>query len=290
MAERVSGYSLDRRRKGPLFHDRVDVLTAKPEVPKEGTLPLLVLPGFLANANPKIFENVARGFAGLGREAHVVTFERWYRGGKLSKDAKTRESAFEKPQKGDPSIIQFNEAIALINYMDAEGIEKADLAPHSLQTQAALYAIALAPERFGNAVLVTPTSLNGEYPIDNLVSRFARQITPEVIHNLKDKSSRRATRRHLVSGNATTVLHPIRTLWYERRTIQQTDLSEIFNRCITDPEYPNVVALSASGDTVFGAGQLGVDSTPYEGGHNDFIAGRLTNQIDQILTQMAQAA
>lgn len=289
MAERLSGYTLERLRHGSLLHDRVDVLTAKPEFRKDCTLPLLVLPGFLANTNPKIFEDVAKGFADLDRETHVVTFERFYRGSRLSNDAQKSEFTGEKPQKGDPSIMEFNKAVALLNYMDAQGIERADLAPHSSADQAALYAIALAPERFGNAVFVTPTTLNKEYPIDNLVPRFAKQITPEIVKNLKDKKSRRATRRHLVSGSVTTVGHPMRTLWYERRAIQRTDLSDIFSRCNTDPEYPNIVVLAGTQDSVFGPEQLKVEHTRYDGGHNDFIAGRLTGQIDQTLTQMAAA-
>lgn len=289
MVEILLEHSVNRHRQGPFLHNRVDVLRAQPVEQKPDTLPLLVLPGFLANANPKIFEDVANGFARLGRPTCIVTFERWYRGSRLSRAAQEIESIGDKPRKGDPSIIQFNEAVALLRYMNAEGIEKADLAPHSLQTQTALYAIAIAPERFGNAVFVTPTALNKEYPINKLVARFARQVAPEVISNLRHNDSRRATRRHLVAGNAALAIHPMRTSWYERRTIQRTNLSDIFNRCNSDPEYPNVTVLAATQDTVFGPGQLGVVSRTYDGGHNDFIAGRLTGQIDQILTQMSQA-
>lgn len=283
MKEKLSKHTIERSKHGPFFYHRVDVLRVKQKKPTEDALPLLILPGFLANGNPKVFEDVAKEFADLGRETHVVTFKRWFRGSKLSKAAREKEVAIEKPKKGNPSIIEFNKAVALLDYMNTNSLEKVVLAPHSLESQAAMYAVAMSPEKFAKVEGVTPTGYNKKYPVKFLTLRFLLQIIPEIVNNLWKKKSRRATRRHLIAGAAMLTFHPIRSLWYERRTIRRTNQIEIFNRCTADPEYPDIIILAGKKDGVFGPKHLAVDHKTYDGGHNDFIAGRLTQQIDQDL-------
>lgn len=207
-----------------------------PQVTHEN--PLVIIPGYLANSNPRVFENVARGFAELGRETTVVTFTGWHSGRRLTESAQMRplpQAVTEQPH----AKLQVNQADMLLTYLDQEAI-KPDVVAHSLGTQPGLIAISMAPNQFGDTFLgVTPTGVNKEYPIDNLDVRFATHIVPEINRNLRDKKSRKATRRHLVAGGILVATHPVRTLFYERGTIKNTNLVEVFRTLDQDEAAPN---------------------------------------------------
>ncbi len=288
MVERKSPILIERTHTGPMLHDRVDALTFKPLSPLEGTRPLIFIPGYMANANPRISKNLGERLSSQGRETHIIGFDRYYRGQKISQKAQDKDTSINKPNKKDPSVISFNQAVALLEYIDANGIEKADLAAHSFGMQAALYAVAMAPERFANVIGVTPTGISKKYPMEKLTRTFLRQSNRDMKVDLKDPDRRRTTAKFMAAGGRHMLAHPLRVLLYERKAVQGTGFTKFVKRCIEDPQYPNLKLLLANRDSTFGPESTKIEHEVFPGRHNDILSDRWTDKLHTMLLEMDQ--
>lgn len=274
---------------GTLRRGKMTVRTITPsearqaEVADEAQRPTVLVPGFFANRDGKVMQEVGEDVAQLtGQEVHIVSFSGLHRGRKLSEGARERIEAHDvdttrikkarwrsRGRMECPSRYEYNRAAQVAAYLEDRDITDARVVAHSLGNQAAFILSAeMAPDRVIEMAGVTPTVLlrEEEYPLRLLATRFFANTFPETVRNLNNPAMRR-----LVMASARALLHPRQVLLHERGTIRDTDLHAQIDALNADPEDLTAAFVVGSEDAVFGNAVEHESVTAYDGGHNAII-------------------
>lgn len=196
------------RQKIELLGGAIEVVDVMPERLKT-EVPVVFAPGW--GETPETFKDSIKIMAEL--ERRVLSLEH-SRGGKTEELPQTEYSADE-----------LRKALALIEILEAKGIDRADVIAHSEGAINSVIAAALHPEKFRNMVLVGPGGLIGPDKFPKLAGRFSLKLINNTINAIVEPERMTALLRGGRESLKYVVKNPAKSL-KEAVAISESEIHE----------------------------------------------------------------
>lgn len=146
----------------PVLDGRVDFTDVRPEHPKT-EVPLLLAPGWGGDIAASFKEGM-RTYAERGRRSIAIEHPQ---------TVKQVSERIPAEVKTSNPIVEVRKAAAMLEFLDKQGIDKADVLAHSEGAIYTLLAATVAPERFRSIVISNPAGMLGK---DNLIKFSLRAM------------------------------------------------------------------------------------------------------------------
>lgn len=175
--EQVHNEWLERQFEHPeiieLAGGTVELLDIIPEQ-KKTEIPTIMAPGW--GNTPEVYKYNMLHLASSARRVIGVRAPHGIEAGEIA-----GEMTKEFP------AAELRKVAAILNTLDAKGIEKVDVVAHSEAGIYMIIAATLAPEKFRNIVLVNPGGIIGEDSVARLGVGFVKNAVTEVVRGMRDK-------------------------------------------------------------------------------------------------------
>jgi pimeloyl-ACP methyl ester carboxylesterase len=176
---------IDGLKEVESFGGQAGYLYFKQEVPREGSLPVLIAGGW--SEGTQSLRDTAQVVFEDGREVILVDHAR--DGGPAADDTDYNPELAHK-------------ARTLLNVLDDAGAERVDVIAHSEGSLNVVLAAQTQPERFRNIVLVAPAGMIGKDTQPKLYGRFARKVVRGMLVDMREikKRDKESAERFAKSG------------------------------------------------------------------------------------------
>lgn len=222
-----------------LSEQRVELIDLQPARRKEGTLPLLLVPGFSGNA--EVVRTHAQELVARGRRTLCVNAPHGV-------DC----SASEEHLRTLP-FPQLRKAIALLGALEKKELTQVDAIGYSEAALTMTIAAKLQPTQFRTIVIMNPAGLTGRHTIPGLVLRFTFDKILEgwnaLVRSFHERSDVQRKFRILWEKSCSVLSDPLRSA-QEIRAISEAQIHE-WLRDLQETHGIRVVVIQSAGDRVF---------------------------------------
>jgi pimeloyl-ACP methyl ester carboxylesterase len=154
-------------------------------------IPVVFAPGWAAT--PTSFRENILAFAGLGRR--IISVDSVH--------------GIEAEGVEDHSKTELRKTAALVQALEAKGIEQVDLVGHSEAGIYATIAASLYPGRFRNLVLIEPGGMVGEDTVKRLLLGSIKDLAKQVADSVKNRKSKAPLTRAFGEASKAIMKNPV---------------------------------------------------------------------------------